>query len=167
MTAVLSPPYLVPGLRPFRPQLVRPGTPAGRPRLVVVPSRPTVDLPRSAPTAPEASTTPTAATYRHRRLGALAALLVLVMGVAVLTASVVGVTTGRVGPGNAAAGIPTVVAATPSSVYLVHSGDTLWSIARGLQPEGDIRPLVDALTERTGSPVLRPGQRVDLDGLAL
>lgn len=59
---------------------------------------------------------------------------------------------------------PTAVVATASQV-VVRPGDTLWSIARSLQPTGDVRPLVDRLAERAGGARLVPGQRLDLSGL--
>src|SRR3954452_25592929 len=34
----------------------------------------------------------------------------------------------------------------PVVVYVVESGDTLWGIARQLDPDGDPRPIVDQLT---------------------
>ncbi|HVM09218.1 MAG TPA: LysM domain-containing protein [Acidimicrobiales bacterium] len=46
------------------------------------------------------------------------------------------------------------------ATYVVRSGDTLWTIARRIQPQGDVRPLVDALAaERDGRP-LQPGERI-------
>ena len=46
------------------------------------------------------------------------------------------------------------------ATYVVRSGDTLWSIARRIQPTGDVRPLVDQLAaERDGRP-LQPGERI-------
>lgn len=48
------------------------------------------------------------------------------------------------------------------ATYVVQPGDTLWSIARSLQPEGDVRPLVDDLAaSRQGRP-LQPGERIEL-----
>ena len=42
----------------------------------------------------------------------------------------------------------------------VQSGDTLWSIARSVQPEGDVRPLVDRLiSSRAGRP-LQVGEEI-------
>jgi hypothetical protein len=41
---------------------------------------------------------------------------------------------------------------------VVQHGDTLWSIARSLQPVGDVRPLVDALERRNGGSQLDIGQ---------
>jgi hypothetical protein len=52
-----------------------------------------------------------------------------------------------------------------SAVYVVEPGDTLWSIARRLDPEGDPRPIVHRLSEQTGGAGLQPGQRLALDGL--
>jgi hypothetical protein len=47
-----------------------------------------------------------------------------------------------------------------SVAYVARPGDTLWSIAREIQPEGDVRPLVDVLSaQRHGTP-LEPGDVV-------
>ena len=59
---------------------------------------------------------------------------------------------------------PAAVAATANQV-VVRPGDTLWSIARSLQPTGDVRPLVDRLAERAGGARLVVGQRLDLSGV--
>ena len=59
---------------------------------------------------------------------------------------------------------PTAVAATATQV-VVRPGDSLWSIARSLQPTGDVRPLVDRLAERAGGAQLVVGQRLDLSGV--
>ena len=59
---------------------------------------------------------------------------------------------------------PAAVAATANQV-VVRPGDTLWSIARSLQPTGDVRPLVDRLAERAGGAQLVVGQRLDLSGV--
>jgi nucleoid-associated protein YgaU len=44
--------------------------------------------------------------------------------------------------------------------YVVRQGDTLWSIARRLSPDGDPRPLVDSLSADNGVSAgeLQPGQ---------
>jgi LysM repeat protein len=90
------------------------------------------------------------AVYRRRRIGAAVALVALV-AVAYLA-----VTSAAAAP----AGSPAA-----ASAYVVQPGDTLWSIARRLQPSGDVRSLVDALAARTGSASLQAGQRLSLDGL--
>jgi len=47
-------------------------------------------------------------------------------------------------------------------VVLVQPGDTLWSIARGLQPTGDVRPLIDRIAELNGGHSLIAGQTLML-----
>jgi nucleoid-associated protein YgaU len=45
--------------------------------------------------------------------------------------------------------------------HVVQPGDTLWSIARELEPGGDPRPVVDALVRaRGGSSTLVPGETI-------
>jgi hypothetical protein len=68
-------------------------------------------------------------------------------------------------PTAAASPAPTNPAASGGEV-VVRPGDTLWTIATSLQPDGDVRPLVDRLAERAGGAELRPGQRIDVSGLA-
>ena len=47
--------------------------------------------------------------------------------------------------------------------HVVQPGDTLWSLARRLQPEGDVRPLVARLRASSGGGgALAPGQRIQL-----
>tara|TARA_B100001245_G_scaffold64586_1_gene44763 strand:+ start:3615 stop:3803 length:189 start_codon:yes stop_codon:yes gene_type:complete len=53
-------------------------------------------------------------------------------------------------------------ALTGGRVVLVHPGDTLWSIARGLQPTGDVRPLIDRIAELNGGHSLTAGQTLML-----
>jgi hypothetical protein len=64
-------------------------------------------------------------------------------------------------------GAPSASATTPSalsahSVYTVQPGDTLWSIALRLDPQGDPRPVVSALSAEVGSDTVRPGERLRL-----
>jgi len=47
-------------------------------------------------------------------------------------------------------------------VVIVEPGDTLWSIARGLQPTGDVRPLVNRIAELNGGHSLSAGQTLML-----
>jgi hypothetical protein len=71
------------------------------------------------------------------------------------------------GPGSASpAASGAVPTPTPGDSHVVAPGDTVWSIARSLAPEGDIRPVVDELVERSGGGALQVGQRLDLTGLA-
>ncbi len=47
----------------------------------------------------------------------------------------------------------------PLSV-VVQPGDSLWSIARHLQPQGDVRPLVDRMVKANGSAAIVAGQTI-------
>lgn len=87
------------------------------------------------------------ALYRRRRLSVLAAMA------AVLA---------LVGAAKARGDEPTLETVAVSRViYIVQPGDTLWTIARSLQPDGEVRPLVDRLAAQrsSGSPLL-PGERL-------
>lgn len=89
------------------------------------------------------------AVYRRRRL---VALLLLVTVVA-LASTLMSAVTGPRPADGAAVGVGDAGPVT----YVVRHGDSLWSVARDLQPSGDVRPLVDALAEANGGPVVRPG----------
>jgi nucleoid-associated protein YgaU len=49
-------------------------------------------------------------------------------------------------------------------VYVVQPGDTLWSIARQVQPTGDVRPLVERLERANHGARLQVGDRLTLNG---
>jgi len=92
---------------------------------------------------------------RRRRIAAFAAAVLLAAG-AVL---------GGLGGGPLTAPGPTApLALSPVAQrwHVVQPGDTLWTIARALQPAGDVRALVDRLAAEHGGSVLRPGQVVTL-----
>jgi hypothetical protein len=57
-----------------------------------------------------------------------------------------------------------VAVAAPSEI-IVQSGDSLWTVARRLQPQGDLRGLVDRLIERVGSTSVTRGQHINVSGL--
>lgn len=63
-------------------------------------------------------------------------------------------------------GATAVAVAEPSTPrwVTVQSGDSLWTVARRLQPSGDVRALVDRLAARVG-PSIVVGQRIDVAGL--
>jgi hypothetical protein len=100
--------------------------------------------------------------YRRRRLVALVSAMVL-LAVAVAAAVTVA---GRLGGGGAptAPAAPTAIASPVprSATYVVKPGDTVWSVARRMQPDGDIRPLVDEIVARNGSAALVVGQLLTL-----
>lgn len=56
-------------------------------------------------------------------------------------------------------------APTGPQELVVQSGDSLWTIARRLQPRGDLRHLVDRLIERVGGTSVTRGQHIDVRGL--
>jgi hypothetical protein len=45
---------------------------------------------------------------------------------------------------------------------VVQPGDTFWTIARRLDPKGDVRPLVDRLVSAHGGSALYVGERIAL-----
>lgn len=61
-------------------------------------------------------------------------------------------------PGPTGGGASVAAQAGARDSVVVEAGDTLWSIARQLQPVGDVRPLVARLVELNGSAAIRPGQ---------
>lgn len=101
----------------------------------------------------------TAADYRRRRAVAALVLVLAVIGLsfAILQLRAPVATELRTTSVSPAAATP---AAPP--VYVVQPGDTLWSIAATLHPDGDIRDTVDRLVERNGSAALQTGQRLRL-----
>ena len=48
------------------------------------------------------------------------------------------------------------------SIVVVQPGDTFWSIARSVQPSGDVRPLVAQLAREHGGSALQPGDRISV-----
>jgi len=46
------------------------------------------------------------------------------------------------------------------AVYVVQPGDTLWSIAERLAPQGDPRSDVTALAREVGGDTIRPGEKL-------
>jgi hypothetical protein len=153
MTAVLSPPHLLPPLTSLRV--------LGRG------ARPAVPAPRSQ-AAERLVATPVA--YGRRRLLALALLVVLALPaqvtalVAVTAAgrAVATTATSEAVPASPAAtpALQTVAAPTTSCAPATRSGRSPANPARGRRP-----PLVDLLAERAGGSALQPGQRLDLHGL--
>jgi hypothetical protein len=108
---------------------------------------------------------PSQAVYRRRRLAVLLCVAALVafgwLGVHWLTGTSGG------GPltvaGQPVSNIdPALVGSTRA---IVQPGDTLWSIARRVQPTGDVRPLVDKLSAQRHGAALQVGETIDLSRL--
>ncbi|MFN3217568.1 MAG: LysM peptidoglycan-binding domain-containing protein [Acidimicrobiales bacterium] len=89
--------------------------------------------------------------------GARLVLLVALMLTLAIAWSVAGWVAG---PGS---GVDPVGAGTTpeaQTVIVVQPGDTLWSIAEDLDPDGDLRATVDRLADRNGGSTLTVGQRL-------
>ncbi len=94
--------------------------------------------------------------YRRRRFLVSVALGLIVSALSLLGGELIGRVTGTTGA-------PVVAAVGEPVVHVVQPGDTLWSIAGSINPEGrDLRSTVDRLVEAAGGPVLQPGQRIVL-----
>jgi len=92
-------------------------------------------------------------------------LMAMVGAVLVAVALSLGVATGTFswlvpGPSAAAGSVPAAEAGRGAVV--VEAGDSYWSIARSLQPLGDVRPLVHQLQVLNRGVELQPGMAVRL-----
>src|SRR3954452_2713550 len=89
------------------------------------------------------------AVIRRRRVAAAGVLLAVI----VMATLVVGRMSAVLG------GTPAAPGHRPGPTsYVVQQGDTLWSIARAVQPHGDVRPLVGELRDANDGAVLAVGQ---------
>ena len=100
-------------------------------------------------------------------------LVIVLLALVVTTGGVIALGQGRfasVAPAPASATGPSVASsarpqvATGTATVLVRPGDTMWSIARRLQPSGDVRPLVDRLVAANGTDRITPGDQLLLGG---
>ena len=69
---------------------------------------------------------------------------------------------GRTGSGPLAAPGAGRTETAAVHVWIVQPGDTLWGIARRLDPNGDVRPLVDALSKQVHGRPLQVGEQLRL-----
>lgn len=99
------------------------------------------------------------AVFRRRRLAVLLMAVALVLAAKTL----VGGSQPALETSRAESVAPAAVSGTdaPGS-YVVKRGDTLWAIARQLQPGGDVRPVVDRLASLRREEPLRVGERIAL-----
>jgi len=68
----------------------------------------------------------------------------------------------RPGGGPLAASGAGATQAVSAHVWIVQPGDTIWGIARQIQPSGDTRPLVDSLEAQVHGRPLEVGRRLVL-----
>jgi len=104
---------------------------------------------------------------RRRPSPAVAARRLQVAGIGALlvAACAVWTQTGATGgTGNGPLAVPGTGPISPAAahIWVVQPGETLWGIARQLQPSGDIRPLVDALSAEVHDRPLQIGERLIL-----
>lgn len=102
--------------------------------------------------------TPAAVSRRPSRLPLLAGAVVLFLLLSALT-----VVAGRGGFADVAEAVSAVPPAQDSGRSVrIEPGDTVWSIARRIQPSGDVRPLVDRIITLNGGPDLVAGERLSI-----
>ncbi|CAN5890536.1 hypothetical protein BH23ACT2_BH23ACT2_02200 [soil metagenome] len=97
----------------------------------------------------------------------IVSLLAVIGAVAVGRGALAGLAPAPPGPAAPAAPAAPASAAVPAAgadVVVVEPGDTLWGIARRLEPTGDVRPVVDRLVAANGSTVIEPGQELIVPG---
>ena len=122
---------------------------AWRPSPAPVAARPRVPAPASSSSVRPLSPS----TYRRRRA--------LVAGAVVALTALATLVLGALGGGSLTAPErPLPVGA--GRVYVVQPGDTFWSIARQVEPEGDLRPVVDRLVAEHGGATLVVGEPIRL-----
>lgn len=105
---------------------------------------------------------PSKAVYRRRRI----AVLLCAAAVVALAAMGLHRLTGASGGGPlTAAGQPVSIdaALATHTRVIVQPGDTLWTIARRVQPTGDIRPLVSSIAAGRHGRVLQVGETIQID----
>ena len=130
---------------------------AAEPAVVGAVRRQYIDADRSVPLISSAVSLPVSpVVYRRRRFMAAVVLGLLVSALSLLGGELIGWVTGTPGATQ-------VEASGQSVIYVVQPGDTLWSIAGSINPDGrDLRATVDRLVDAAGGSVLQPGQRIVL-----
>jgi hypothetical protein len=107
--------------------------------------------------APATHRRPSAATHRRRRVAAATLAAAVLLAARAAIGALGGGTLTAPGPAP-----PLRLLPIAERVHVVQPGDTLWTIGRALQPDGDVRPLVDRLAHEHPPPSLRPGELVHL-----
>jgi hypothetical protein len=97
----------------------------------------------------------------RRRSTARAQRLVVVLGVFVAVVFFVVVAFGGA-PSNASSQQVGATSSGQSVTWVVQAGDTPWSIARALQPDGDVRRLASEIQRAYGDDSLHVGERITI-----
>lgn len=93
-------------------------------------------------------------------IGMTATVIVVAVGVIALGQGAFAAMAPPAPPVAAAPSAEHVPAATPQASVVVRPGDTIWSLARRIQPDGDVRPLVDQLVAANGGDAVVAGDRL-------
>lgn len=108
---------------------------------------------------------PDRSVHRRRRLLAAGLLLFAIAAVLLLAQLIqAGIGGGPLTTTGAAASPAGSASMIPAGTrtYVVEPGDTIWSIAARIDPNGDERPLVDALDHELKGAALYPGEQVPI-----
>lgn len=98
---------------------------------------------------------------RRAVVGLVAALLVL--AVAISSATAIGSLTGLGGrPAAASEAVPVISGASSASIYVAAPGDSLWSIAESHRGSIDRNRYIDALIDLNGGTAIQAGQAIRL-----
>lgn len=152
--AAIAYPYRAPSLRPHR-------SPAGRARqqrsslYLVAP-----DYPQFAPRIEDWPDDELVQPPRTQRRSARSRFLTGLLSLLVLVATYFGAGLLVSAHDLSRGALPGARPVPGGYAYVVHSGDTLWSIATRLDPSGDPRPLVAELTASLHGSEIRAGEHI-------
>lgn len=99
-----------------------------------------------------------AAVYRRRRLAVVASVVLMAVAVGAWGPGTLGWTWHRMAGEGASAAVASATPAATASSWTVRPDDTLWSIAKQIQPTGDFRPVLERLISRYGDRPLEVGE---------